>query len=143
MERIETALEFARWAIEFMSVRPFSIAFLLAILSLFFAALKERPFHRGRWMPHHWLSLSQLLFFPAMITVGVLYQNATGSRGVSSPAVNSSLNLLFYCSLAGCAFWIWRMRGFRWFACSLMALMELPTLGALFIAGMSVTGDWL
>jgi hypothetical protein len=35
------------------------------------------------------------------------------------------------------------MKGFRWFAGSLMALMEVPVLGALFVAGMSVTGDWL
>jgi hypothetical protein len=35
------------------------------------------------------------------------------------------------------------MKGFRWYATSLMALMELPIIGALFVAGMSVTGDWL
>jgi len=35
------------------------------------------------------------------------------------------------------------MKGFRWYAGSLMALMELPTFGALFVAGMSVAGHWL
>jgi hypothetical protein len=48
-----------------------------------------------------------------------------------------------YGSFASCVFWIWRMNGFRWFAASLMALMEVPVLGALFVAGMSVTGDFL
>jgi hypothetical protein len=33
--------------------------------------------------------------------------------------------------------------GFRWFASRLMAAIECPIVGALFIAGMSVTGDWL
>jgi hypothetical protein len=35
------------------------------------------------------------------------------------------------------------MKGFRWYASSLMALIELPTFAALFVAGMSVAGDWL
>jgi len=48
-----------------------------------------------------------------------------------------------YGSLASCGFWIWRMKGFRWYATSLMALAELVTWGALFVAGMSITGDWL
>jgi len=35
------------------------------------------------------------------------------------------------------------MKGFRWFAISLMALLELPVFSAVFVAGMSVTADWL
>jgi hypothetical protein len=35
------------------------------------------------------------------------------------------------------------MKGFRWFAVSLMTIAEIITWGAIFIAGMSVTGDWL
>lgn len=48
-----------------------------------------------------------------------------------------------YASLASCGFWIWGMKGFRWYATSLMALAERVTCSALFVAGMSVTGDWL
>jgi hypothetical protein len=33
--------------------------------------------------------------------------------------------------------------GFRWFATSLMFLVEVPVFCGLFIAGMSVAGDWL
>jgi hypothetical protein len=33
--------------------------------------------------------------------------------------------------------------GVRWYAASLMAMAELITFGALFIAGMSVSGDWI
>ena len=35
------------------------------------------------------------------------------------------------------------MKGFRWFAASSMVVIEIPIVGAIFIAGMSVTGDWL
>jgi hypothetical protein len=35
------------------------------------------------------------------------------------------------------------MKGFRWYASSLTGLIELPTFAAMFVAGMSVTGDWL
>jgi hypothetical protein len=53
------------------------------------------------------------------------------------------LDILWCASFASCAFWVWRMKGFRWFAISLMALLELPILGAILVAGMSVSGDWL
>jgi hypothetical protein len=35
------------------------------------------------------------------------------------------------------------MKGFRWYAASLMAMAQLITYGALFVAGMSISGDWL
>jgi hypothetical protein len=35
------------------------------------------------------------------------------------------------------------MKGFRWYATSLMVLVEVLTWGALFVAGMSVSGDWI
>ena len=35
------------------------------------------------------------------------------------------------------------MKGFRWFAASLMALVEVITFAAIFVAGMSISGDWL
>jgi hypothetical protein len=80
------------------------------------------------------------------IVVGVL-----GANPVTNPTIPHSadktakvyLDAVTYGSLASCEFWIWRMKGFRWYATSLMALVELITWGALFVAGMSITGDWL
>src|SRR5262245_23454038 len=146
MPQIQTALRFSGWAFGFVVVGPLSIVALVVSASFVWAALKQRPFHYRLWKPLHWLALSQLLFFPAAIAVGVLWPSPTTSpalRHDPNRAAMLCLNVLWYASLASGVFWIWRMKGFRWFAGSLMALIELPTLGALFVAGMSVSGDWL
>jgi hypothetical protein len=41
------------------------------------------------------------------------------------------------------AFWVYKMKGLRWFAVSLVGLLEVIILSASFVAGMSVSGDWL
>jgi hypothetical protein len=98
------------------------------------------------WKPYHWLVLTQCLFFAAAIAVGVLGASPTTNPTIPhhpSRTATLWLNVLDYSSLASCAFWIWRMKGFRWYGSSLMGLIELPTFAALFVAGMSITGDWL
>jgi hypothetical protein len=146
MDRIHTALRFSEWALEFMIVPPICFAFVLVAISFVWAAQKQRPFQTRLWKPHHWLALTHLLFFPVAIIVGVI-----GGNPVTNPTIPHSasqtaklyLDVVTYGSLASCGFWIWRMKGFRWYATSLMALAELVTWGALFVAGMSITGDWL
>jgi len=146
MGRIHTALKFSEWALEFMIVPPICFAFLFGAISLVWAAQKQRPFHTRMWKPHHWLALTHLLFFAAAIIVGVLGQNPVTNPTIIHSADKTAelfLDVVTYGSLASCVFWIWRMKGFRWYATSLMALAELVTWGALFVAGMSITGDWI
>src|SRR5580658_2449244 len=146
MWRIHTALRFSEWAMEFMLVPPICFGFLLAAVSLVWAAQKQRPFQKRLWKTYHWLAFTHLLFFAAAIVVGVLGQNPVTNPTIAHSAhqaVELCLDAVAYGSLASCGFWIWRMKGFRWYATSLMALAELVTWGALFVAGMSITGDWL
>jgi hypothetical protein len=133
-------------ALEFMVVGPLAIVTLVVTVSIVWAALKQRPFHYRLWKPFHWLVLSQFLFFPAAIVIGTLWPSPTTNPALPrDPNRTASLCLyvLWYASLASGVFWIWSMKGFRWFAGSLMALIELLTSCALFVAGMSVSGDWL
>jgi hypothetical protein len=146
MGHVQAALRFSEWAMEFMVVPPFCFVSPLVAVSFVWAGLTQRPFQARLWKPYHWLVLTHLLFFPAAIVVGVLFANAVTDPSIVKHADRSAvlwLNTLSYGSLASSAFWIWRMKGFRWCASSLMALIELPTLGALFVASMSATGDWL
>jgi hypothetical protein len=147
MGPVHSALVFSRDALMFgVALQPTALIAVVALISLVRAGIKQRPFRMHLWKAHHWLSLSHLLFFAAAITVGVLCAAPlTGPPFARSPnrAGVRYLDVVMYGSFASCVFWIWRMKGFRWFACSLMALMEVPVLGALFVAGMSVTGDWL
>ena len=123
---------------------PIALIVVIASGSLACAGIQQAPFRTQAWKTHHWFVLSHMLFFAAAIAVGMLWP-ATGPPSTRFPnrAGVRYLDAVMYSSFASCAFWIWRMKGFRWFAGSLMALMEVPVLGALFVAGMSVTGDWL
>jgi hypothetical protein len=110
------------------------------------AAIRQKPFTTGFWKPYHWLAACHLLFFVAAIAVGVFEGNPISNPTIPHPPIRSvelCLDALTYGSLVSCGFWIWRMKGFRWFAASLMALAELIVWGALFVAGMAVSGDWL
>jgi hypothetical protein len=143
---VQTSLHFSQWALEAMLIPRVFVVVVLTLISLTLAAIKQRPFERELWKPHHWLVLTHLLFFPAVIAAGVVWANPVTNPTVPHHAIETgrwSLDLLWYASLGSCAWWIWRMRGFRWFATSLMLLAEVPVFCGLFIAGMSIAGDWL
>jgi hypothetical protein len=67
------ALRLSQWALEAMILDPLGFTFILAGVSLFLAWRQQRPFLNGLWKPCYWLVLTQLLFFLAIIAVGVLY----------------------------------------------------------------------
>jgi hypothetical protein len=143
---VYTSLRFSQWALEFMLIPRVLVLVVLTVISLTLAAIKQRPFERQLWKPYHWLALTHLFFFPAVIAAGVIWANPVTNPTIPHHAIETGrrcLDLLLYASLASCAWWIWRMRSFRWFAASLMLLAEVPVLCGLFIAGMSVAGDWL
>jgi len=120
-------------------------AILLAI-ALLISLLAQRPFAQGRWRSYYWLLLTQLLFHPAAIAIGALYardQFPSGPVPPIDPIANGSLYGIFYLSLALGAFWIYRLEDFRWFAFCFVALAEVFLMGALLVASMSVTGDWI
>lgn len=147
MGHLYTSLRFSQWALEAVVVLPpLILAFSLAGISLVWAWIKQRPFKRRLWKQYHWLASSHLLFFMAAIAVAVFYANPVTNPTISHPANPSGelyLEAITYGSFASCGFWIWRMKGFRWYAVSLMALAEVITYSALFVAGMAVSGEWL
>jgi len=147
MTQIQTATKFSLWALEFAL---YPLLGMTVVLTLVLPAISAWTARRQRlsgsvWKPHHWGALTHLLLFPAAIAVGVLLPASSSAvHGLSPNRVGvASLKIVFYVSVVSCVFWIWKMRGLRWVASGLMTLMELPVLGALFVAGMSVTGDWL
>lgn len=134
------------WSLEFLFViPPILIILLLAIVSLAVACQKQRPFQNPLWNNSYWLVLTQLLFFPIVISIGVLYPAGGPSFLRSSPhsLANSTCDFLGWLSLAMAGFWVYRMKGFRWFAVSLVTVLEMILFGAFFVAGMAVSGDWL
>jgi len=141
MDQLHAALQLSAWALEFMLLPPIALILVIAAASVAWAALKQKPAESLFWKQRRWAVLAHLLFFPVAIAVGVLLPD--GGSSSANRFGNTSLKILLCASLISCVFWIWRMKQLRWFAVGLMALLEMPVLGALFVAGMSVTGDWL
>jgi len=139
-------LRFSQWAFEAVLIPRVLVILALISTSLILAAIRQRPFKRELWKPYHWFVLTNLLFFPAVIACGVIWANPVTNPTVQHHPIETgrrALDALWYASLVSCAWWVWRMKGFRWLAASLMLLAEIPVWCGLFIAGMSVAGDWL
>jgi hypothetical protein len=148
MNDFYTMLKFSVWAIEApIFLPPLMFASALAVIGLFWATIKQQPFRTHRWRPHHWFVFGHLLFFVAAIAIGVFGAHPSPTlpplRTPPISAAEHALAVVWYGSIASCVFWVWTMKGFRWFAASLMLLTETVVFGALFIAGMAVSGDWL
>jgi len=116
----------------------------ICAVSAIWAFLRHRPFQRGTWRSSYWLIFTQLFFFPATVAVGALFP-AVGVRPYAQENLMGKrlLDVLFYLSLVTAAIWLYRMKGLRWLSASLLALQEVLLIGAGFIAGMSVSGDWI
>jgi hypothetical protein len=132
------------WSLQFLGVPPVLLLAAVCFVGVVVAFVRQQPFRRQLWRTSYWLIFTQMLFSPAMVAVGVLFP-AVGVRPDLKENVmgHRLLDGLFYLSLATSAFWVWRMRGLRWVAASLLLLQQVMLIGAGFVAGMSVSGDWL
>ena len=82
MNFLSTFLRFAEWALEAAVFIPqLRIVCVLALTSLTVAAIKQKPFQRQLWKPYHWLVLTHLLFFPAVIAAGIVCYFVSGAIG--------------------------------------------------------------
>jgi hypothetical protein len=127
-----------------LTIPPVMLLEAICVVSVVSAFVRQQPFRSGKWRSSYWLIFTQLLFFPAIVAVGVLFP-AVSLRPYpkENPTGHWLLDGLFYLSLATSAFWLYRMKGLRWLSLSLLALQQVILFGAGFIVGMSVSGDWL
>jgi hypothetical protein len=118
----------------------------LAAVCLVVLFLWQKQYRKGLWRHYYLLALTQLLFYPAVITVGVCFRNMN-YPGSAMPRTEATglwtIQILFFASLAEGLFWIFRMKGLRWYVLCCVAILQLLLWGAAFVAEMSVTGDWI
>ena len=132
------------WSLECFALPPVLLMIGVCSVSLVLAFVRQKPFRAGLWRTSHWLILTQLLFYPAIVAIGVLFPAVSGWPHPKENVVGRRLlDGLFYLSLATSAFWLWRMKGMRWLSASLLVLQQVILVTAGFIAGMSVSGDWI
>jgi hypothetical protein len=134
------------WGIEAWALPPVLVVGLisLSIMIAFYSFRRKQV--RTHWHPAYWFVFTQLLFYPLIIGVAAGFQGVL--RGPDqNPRTNSLgdhlLQTLLYASLVTGSLWIYRMKGVRWLALGLVVFQETILYGALFIAGMAVSGDWI
>ena len=131
------------WSMQALTLPPFLLFLLAALANLIAALICQKPLRSGMWKRWCYLSLAQLAFFPAIVCVGALFPAEHVRANSANPVGEWACDILGVLSLALGAYWIYRSKGFRWFAASVVFLVEIILMGALFIAGMAVSGDWL
>ncbi len=144
MRGLQGLWEISLASLQLLVAPPIFILTTLIFISLCWAAPIQGQPEKGLWKPHHRWVFLQFLFFPAMIALALLFPNDTDRFSRTYPygsAALVALHGLFLGSVALSAFWIWWMKGVRWLAFSIVALMELAIAGAFFVAGLTVTGE--
>jgi len=132
------------WSIQFLGVPPVLLMTGVCIVGVVVSFARQQPFRTRLWRPWYWLIFTQMLFFPAIVAVGVLFPAVSGWPHPHGNVTGERLlDGLFCFSLATSAFWLWRMKGLRWLSASLLVLQQVLLVGAGLVAGMSVSGDWL
>jgi hypothetical protein len=104
---------YSQWSFQAVTIPTILAMFTVAAVSLALASVRQRPFRREVWHWSYSFVLTQLLFFPAIVAVGVLLPSTSGP----SPQVNSVgehwLDIMSYASLATGCFWVYKMKGIR------------------------------
>jgi hypothetical protein len=132
------------WSLQFLVVPPVLVMTGICIVGVVVAFARQQPFRTRLWRPSYWLIFTQLLFFPAIVAVGVLFPAVSGRPHLQGNVMGERLlDGLFYISLVTSGLWLWRMKGLRWLSASLLVLQQVMLIGAGLVAGMSVSGDWL
>lgn len=118
---------------------------LALVANLAAALIHKWPFHPDRWKKEYWLAFLSFIFIPTTIAIGVV--GWIDPSLVPRPKPNALLvwtsNGLFIASIVIGIFWVYRMKGLRWFALAVALIQLWVLMGAGFIAGMALSGDWL
>ena len=136
---------YLRWSLEFLYSPPFLYGTLLCGLSLVASVVRQRPFDKPIWKQTYAIVALQFLFFPAVLTIAVL--GRVDWQQPHFPGPNywglRAEDLIDFGSLILGSYWVWRMKGLRWFALSVVIFQLWLLAAAGFIAAMSLTGTWL
>jgi hypothetical protein len=127
-------------------IPPFRYPLVVLYIGLIVSAIWQKPFQRKAWKPQYWLVFTQLFFVPAVCVIGVIYRvtpDPTKPLLKENAVADWSINVLALLSALSIFLWVYRMKGIRWVVFCILAIQEVFVLGAMFMAGMSISGDWI
>jgi hypothetical protein len=134
-----------QWSLEFLFIWPMWLMTLAVVMNLGAALLLKWPFRHDRWKAVYWLLFVNFLFIPITVAIGIFgaIDPAQVPRARPNTLAVWANNGLFFAAFVLGIYWMYRMKGLRWFAVAILLLQLWILLGAGFITGMSLSGDWL
>jgi hypothetical protein len=141
MNGLDRTLWLVGGSVHFLVIWPSSLIYGGALVSTTVAWFLQRP--DRRWRPRYWFVATHILFFVAVVALGVL-RASPFNKSTPHPRdewASQALMTLLWGSCASCAFWIFYLKEFRWFATGLMLLLEAPVLTAVLMADISIASD--
>jgi hypothetical protein len=104
---------------------------------------RQKPYRKGLWKQSYWLVFTQLLFYPAIMATGWLFELEPPSYLPNSKMQTTGFRIidsLLFISLALSIFWIWKIKGFRWYISFFLAALQFILCSAWLFAMFSMTG---
>ncbi len=117
--------------------------FLLIIIVVGTLFWWHKPYQKGLWKQQYWLVLTQLLFYPAVMAAGWLFQLEPPYYLLNSKRQTTGFwitDSLFFISLALSIFWVWRIKGFRWYIFFFMTTLQFLLCSAWLFTCFEITG---
>ena len=135
----------ARMSLECQLFPPFAVIEIVLLTALIYFAHQKR-----RLLPEYGLQIFVLGLFFACCYLMVLVIATLGSNSANPalrqpvmPAAANSLTAIFWSSIAVSIYAGWRLRTVRSFATAFVLLSCWLLQSAFFVAGMSISGEWL
>lgn len=122
------------WPISLILVAGFVIA--LVVRSPFFGA-------GAKFCRRHLFIFSPLVVTMLILILGTVMAHPSTSQIQAPSWPDYLVDVLLFIQLVVSIWVVWLMKGYRWFSVFAVALQQWFGLACAFIAGMSVTGDWL
>lgn len=103
----------------------------------------QKPYRKGLWKHSYWLVFTQLLFYPAIMATGWLFELESPSYLLNPKRQATGfwvIDSLIFISFVLNVFWIWRIKGFRWYILFFLAALQFLLCSAWLFAMFSMTG---
>jgi hypothetical protein len=129
----------------FLHVWPLLLVTFGLLANLVVALIRRWPFSDKIWKREYWIVFLSLLFIPINIAIGDIgwIDPSISPRPAPNTLLVWTNNGLFIASVALAIFWVYRMKGLRWFALAFALIQLWMMFWAGLVAGMALTGDWL
>jgi hypothetical protein len=135
---------FFQWlSIPISWVAPAGWACLIAMIVAGVIFWWHKPYRKGLWKHSYWLVFTQIIFYPAIMAAGLFFQLEPPFYVRNSTRQTTGFwitDCLFFISLALSIFWVWKIKGFRWYLFLFVAILQFYLCSAWLFTAFAITG---